>query len=160
MIGILINSLVFSIIYLFENYNFSLIFFIIALISLNDILAYLVGRKFGKTKVFPNISPNKSLEGTLAGFFSTIIISVMYAYYSELSIFYLGLFGLLMGIFGLAGDLYVSAFKRRLNIKDISNIIPGHGGLLDRFDSYLFCLPLSVIFLKFFINFYSGIKDE
>ena len=98
MIGILINSLVFSIIYLFENYNFSLIFFIIALISLNDILAYLVGRKFGKTKVFPNISPNKSLEGTLAGFFSTIIISVMYAYYSELSIFYLGLFGLLMGI--------------------------------------------------------------
>ena len=150
MIGVLINSLVFSIIYLFENYNFSLIFFIIALISLNDTLAYIVGRKVGKTKVFPNISPNKSLEGTFAGFFATILISVVDAYYSQLNIIYLGLFGLLMGIFGLAGDLYVSAFKRKLNIKDISNIIPGHGGLLDRFDSYLFCLPLSVIFFEIF----------
>ena len=122
-----------------------------ALINVNDVMAYLVGRKIGKTKIFPNISPKKSLEGTLAGIIFTIIISFFYAYFLNLDYFSYILLGFLIGVVGLFGDLYISLFKRKLKIKDISDIIPGHGGFLDRFDSYLFCIPLSILMLKTFL---------
>ena len=134
---------------MFEKYNIELIILVIFLISINDIMAYAVGKKIGKTKVFPKISPNKSLEGTLTGIFFTICVSLTYAIYFKLDLMYFSFFGLFIGIFGLFGDLYISSFKRKLNIKDISNFIPGHGGLLDRLDSYLFCMPLSIIFFEY-----------
>ena len=151
LISSLINLLIFSFFYLVEIYNIHFIFLIISLISVNDVMAYLVGRKIGKTKIFPNISPKKSLEGTLAGIIFTIIISLFYAYFLNLDYFSYILLGFLIAIVGLFGDLYISIFKRKLKIKDISNIIPGHGGFLDRFDSYLFCIPLSILMLKTFL---------
>ena len=152
LISSLINLLIFSFFYLVEIYNIYFIFLIISLISINDVMAYLVGRKIGKTKIFPNISPNKSFEGTLAGIVFTIIISFFYAHFLNLDYFSYILLGFLISITGLVGDLYISFFKRKLRIKDISNILPGHGGFLDRFDSYLFCIPLSIFMLKTFLN--------
>ena len=150
LVGFLINLLMFSFFYLFENWDISLIVFLILLISINDITAYLSGKKLGRNKIFPKISPNKSLEGTLIGIISTIAVSIVYANFFDFDVFNFCIFGFLMAILGLIGDLFISSFKRRLKIKDISNILPGHGGILDRLDSYLFCLPFSIIFFEMF----------
>ncbi len=152
LISSLINILIFSFFYLVETNNVYFIFLIIALVSINDVMGYLIGRRIGKTKIFPKISPNKSLEGTFAGIIFTIFVSIYYAHFFNFDYFSYFLLGLLISLIGLVGDLYVSLFKRKLNIKDISNIIPGHGGFLDRFDSYLFCMPLSIIMLKTFLE--------
>lgn len=120
----------------------------------NDTGAYCTGSLFGKHKLFPRISPAKSWEGSIGGGLLVLIVaSVMYYIESQgenLSglnlIEWLGL-GLVVVVFGTLGDLVESLLKRTLGIKDSGNILPGHGGILDRFDSSFMAIPASVVYL-------------
>ncbi len=150
MVGFLINSTFFSIIHIIENQNleYKLIFIIISMISLCDIFAFLIGKKFGKLKIFPKISPNKTMEGYIGSTFCTLFLfTLIFLHYNftDLNLFF---YVILIIISSFIGDLYVSYFKRTLNIKDLGKLFPGHGGVLDRIDSWLFSFPLSVLILQ------------
>ena len=122
---------------------------------INDAGAYCVGSLLGRHKLFPRISPGKSWEGSIGGAVLVVAAAVLIWYYTD---FYdvndLGLtayewagLGLIVVIFGTWGDLIESLFKRTLGIKDSGNVLPGHGGMLDRFDSTLMAVPASVVYL-------------
>lgn len=118
----------------------------------SDTGAYLSGSLFGKHKLFPRISPAKSWEGSIGGAILVLLVSVLIWYIepnnaSGLNIFeWMGL-GLVVVFFGTWGDLVESLFKRTIGIKDSGNILPGHGGMLDRFDSSLLAIPAAVIYI-------------
>ena len=121
----------------------------------NDTGAYLCGYLFVKHKLFPRISPGKSWEGSIGGGILVIAVAVLVWYLTEqYQLNQLGLsalewagLGLTVVIFGTWGDLVESLFKRTLGIKDSGNILPGHGGMLDRFDSSLLAIPAAVVYL-------------
>lgn len=122
---------------------------------MNDTGAYLCGSLLGKHKLFPRISPGKSWEGSIGGGVLVIAIAVLVWYLTDqYQLNQLGLsaiewagLGLTVVIFGTWGDLVESLFKRTLGIKDSGNILPGHGGMLDRFDSSLLAIPAAVVYL-------------
>lgn len=122
---------------------------------MNDTGAYLCGSLLGRHKLFPRISPGKSWEGSIGGGLLVIAIAVLVWYITEqYGVNDLGLsacewagLGLVIVIFGTWGDLIESLFKRTLGIKDSGNILPGHGGMLDRFDSSLLAIPAAVVYL-------------
>ena len=151
IIGFLINSTFFSIIYLITNQNleYKLIFIIITIISFCDTFAYLIGKKFGNYNIFPKISPNKTIEGYIGGAFCSLFLIIIIFLYYNLKDLNLILYVIIIIISSFAGDLYVSFFKRKLNIKDLGKLFPGHGGVLDRIDSWLFTFPLSFLILYF-----------
>ena len=116
---------------------------------ITDSFAYIFGSKFGKAKILPKISPNKTWIGCIAGYFScTVFIYLLYQYHyftNSLYIFTLEdviILGLISGVFGQAGDFFESYFKRSFSIKDSGTLLQGHGGFLDRFDSLLFVVPM------------------
>ena len=119
----------------------------------NDTGAYCSGSLFGKHKLFPRISPAKSWEGSIGGGIFVIIAAIIIGYIANdgeahrLSILgWVGL-GVVVAVFGTWGDLVESLFKRTLGVKDSGNTLPGHGGMLDRFDSSLMAIPAAVIYL-------------
>lgn len=122
---------------------------------INDAGAYCVGSLLGRHKLFPRISPGKSWEGSIGGAVLVVAAAVLIWYYTDLyHVNDLGLtayewagLGLIVVIFGTWGDLIESLFKRTLGIKDSGNVLPGHGGMLDRFDSTLMAVPASVVYL-------------
>ena len=115
----------------------------------NDTFAYLVGKYFGKHKLLERVSPKKTIEGFIGGFIFTLFSCYLIAIYFEtlLTIQWL-IIGVIIGIFGVIGDLTESAFKRKFNIKDSSQLIPGHGGFLDRLDSIIVAAPIVYIYLQ------------
>lgn len=122
---------------------------------INDTGAYLCGSLLGRHKLFPRISPGKSWEGSIGGGVLVVLLALLVWYLSEQyeenplglsAIEWAGL-GLTVVIFGTWGDLVESLFKRTLGIKDSGNILPGHGGMLDRFDSSLMAIPAAVVYL-------------
>ena len=117
-----------------------------------DSAAYFIGRKFGKHKLMPSVSPQKSIEGAIAGFIASSIFFVILSNYfiADIPLHLSIVLGIIIGIFGQIGDLIESKFKRDADIKDSSNIIPGHGGVLDRFDSIIFVVPFVFIILILF----------
>lgn len=126
--------------------SFQMILYALLIVWITDSGAYLIGRKIGKHKLAPHISPNKTIEGSLGGTLSAVIIVGFYLYFFADQNFYslpvmLGL-TFIFSLGGQLGDLIESAFKRHYGVKDSGNILPGHGGILDRFDSLLFVLPL------------------
>lgn len=106
----------------------------------NDSSAYFIGRKWGKRKLWPHISPNKTLEGSLAGIIAGVFLSILVylGFSSEGTILTAIWLGIIIASVGQLGDLLESAWKRTAGIKDSGHILPGHGGVLDRFDSLLF----------------------
>lgn len=112
-----------------------------------DIGAYFGGRAIGGKKLAPSISPGKTISGGVAGLISGVVMAFIIAPYAGFMNGNIIVIGLIIGVLVQAGDLYESAFKRRMNIKDSSTIIPGHGGFLDRFDGYIFIIPLIVALL-------------
>lgn len=131
---------------LLETREIGLELLILVLITIwtTDICAYLFGRKIGKHKLAPNISPNKTIEGSVAGTVSAILVAGIYLYFVQIdgsNAWTLVLMALL-SMAGQFGDLVESAFKRYYNTKDSGRIFPGHGGVLDRFDSMLFVFPI------------------
>ena len=120
---------------------------------LNDTGAYCVGSLLGRHKLFPRISPGKSWEGSIGGGLLVVALAWAYGWYENqqgialLNEWQWAGLGLVIVIFGTWGDLVESLFKRTLGIKDSGNILPGHGGMLDRFDSSLLAIPAAVIYL-------------
>ncbi len=121
-----------------------------SLIWLYDTFAYIVGILIGKHRLFERISPKKSWEGAIGGAVITIGLSTLFPYFLPILKWNQWLiFSILIVIFSTYGDLIESLFKRSLNIKDSGKILPGHGGILDRFDSVLIASPIAFIYLQF-----------
>ncbi|MBE8727906.1 phosphatidate cytidylyltransferase [Flavobacterium hungaricum] len=112
--------------------------------ELNDVFQYLTGKAYGKRKITPVISPNKTLEGFLGGIFLTTILCNLLGLVllHDQSFLLYSLIGILIGVLGFLGDIYMSYVKRDAGVKDTGNLIPGHGGLLDRIDSLMFITPI------------------
>lgn len=129
-----------------------LIAFIIAFSA--DSGAYFVGRALGKHKLVPVISPNKTVEGALGGVASAVVLMLLYGLILDKSfgfdvIYWYGIiYGVLGALISMLGDLSFSVIKRQVNIKDYGNLIPGHGGVLDRFDSMMLVAPLVELLLR------------
>lgn len=123
---------------------------------ITDSCAYFAGRAFGKHKLAPVISPKKTIEGSIGGVVGTAVVMCLYGFivqkYANVSVEYIPLLvlGLLCGVVSQLGDLSASAIKREYGIKDYGNIMPGHGGVMDRFDSVLFVAPLVYHFINVF----------
>ncbi|MGO4887747.1 phosphatidate cytidylyltransferase [Anaerobacillus sp. MEB173] len=125
-----------------------IVFLILFLIWATDSGAYFIGRKFGKRKLWPEISPKKTIEGSLGGVACAFIVGIVfYSFVPVLdSMSTLVAVILLTSIFGQIGDLVESALKRHYGVKDSGHILPGHGGILDRFDSLIFVMPILHLF--------------
>jgi phosphatidate cytidylyltransferase len=120
------------------------IFYAFVVIWTTDSGAYFVGRKLGKNKLWPEISPNKTIEGFVGGIVTAIVFAFIFNMITDLFDSFLSLIivTLFVSVFGQIGDLVESALKRHYNVKDSGTLLPGHGGILDRFDSMIFILPI------------------
>ena len=123
--------------------------YLVLLVSVMDIFAYIGGNIFGVKKIAPTISNGKTIEGTLIGLFFSILTSVLIKDLIDINFLYALILGFTIGLFSFFGDLLESFFKRRIGIKDSGKFIPGHGGFLDRFDGYILILPLFNLILIF-----------
>lgn len=151
LFGLIYITIPFSILSKINEYSeLNLVIYIFILIWTCDSSAYFGGKAFGKNKLSP-VSPNKTWEGSASGFLLTITASLVfhYIYPGKLSFNDALIAGIIIGIFSQAGDLFESMIKRYCDVKDSSEIIPGHGGILDRFDSVIFVTPLVYIYFKF-----------
>ncbi len=134
---------------LIANYNSNILLGAFILVWVNDSFAYLVGKNFGKQKLFEKISPKKTVEGFLGGLFFSCIASYFIANLTEtLNFTYWLILSIIISVFGTLGDLIESKFKRQASVKDSGAIMPGHGGLLDRLDSIIFAAPFIYLFLR------------
>ncbi len=132
-----------------DVYNPNILLGSFILVWVNDSFAYLVGKNFGKQKLFEKISPKKTVEGFLGGLFFSCIASYFIATFTETLSFTSWLvLSIVVSVFGTLGDLIESKFKRQANVKDSGIIMPGHGGLLDRLDSIIFAAPFIYLFLR------------
>ena len=134
------------------KYGMHYIIFLFVNIWMLDTGAYFIGKKFGKHKLALLISPTKTIEGAIAGVITAIIVSLAYRYFFMQEIITNKdaiIFAIVISFVGQFSDLAESLFKRDCNIKDSGNILPGHGGMLDRFDSYLFCAPIFYYLIQF-----------
>ena len=131
-----------------KGYNPKILISILILIWTNDTFAYIVGKSIGKTKLFPSVSPKKTIEGFVGGVIFTIISSVLSSkFFIESKILYIWItIAIIVSIFSTLGDLIQSKFKRVAGIKDSGKIMPGHGGILDRLDSIIFVIPIINLF--------------
>ena len=142
----LLHFLVFDSITL--NYNFHVILGVFIIIWSNDTGAYLAGLKFGRTKLFERISPKKTWEGSMGGFvFAMVAAFFISRNFIDITFYNWLVLAFIIVFTGSLGDLVESMLMRSVNIKDSGNIIPGHGGILDRFDSFLFSVPFVVAYL-------------
>lgn len=151
LIGItLFLGIAFRYLIVFRNINIHYILYLMLITIMTDTFAHFFGTKVGKVKLCPNVSPNKTIEGMLGGtFFGTFIGAVYYKTFISLdiNIFYILMVSLLLSLVAQIGDLVFSAIKRKYGVKDYGNIMPGHGGVLDRLDSLIFALlTFSLIF--------------
>lgn len=125
---------------------------VIVLIWINDTFAYVVGNLLGKHKMTPRLSPGKTWEGFVGGIlFSLLGGWIIFKISGEFTMGNWITFSLLVGVLGLMGDLYESSLKRKMNVKNMGELLPGHGGILDRFDSLLFSAP-ALLLLMVLIN--------
>lgn len=129
-----------------------LIFSLLGTIWICDSAAFFFGTALGKHKLFPRISPKKSWEGAIFGFLFAILSMILFQkiFVNFLSINTAVALGIIIGVFGQVGDLVESLLKRDAGVKDSSNLIPGHGGIFDRFDSLLFSAPFIYYYLYYF----------
>ncbi|MED0687658.1 phosphatidate cytidylyltransferase [Anoxybacillus ayderensis] len=126
----------------------SYIFYALFLIWATDSGAYFIGRALGKRKLWEHISPNKTVEGAVGGILCALFVVSVYEWLSPFAPSFpmLLIATVILSVFGQLGDLVESAFKRHYGVKDSGAILPGHGGILDRFDSLLFILPILHLF--------------
>lgn len=139
-----------SLLHIESPYRNAQIYFCLATILMGDTGAYFIGSRFGKKKLVPKISPKKSCEGAIGGLLFSTLTAIALTYLFKLSfpIWYAVLIGIFLGIAGQIGDLIESAFKRAGGYKDSSNLLPGHGGFLDRIDSLILGIPIAYAFFS------------
>lgn len=124
---------------------------VLMVIWTSDIAAYYVGKNFGKKLLCPDISPKKTIEGAIGGTLFGIIMSISMGFLINLNLIHSTILGLIIVILAQLGDLCESLIKRDADVKDSGNILPGHGGILDRADSYVFSAPAAYYYIKFVI---------
>ncbi len=128
----------------------ALVLFLVLLTQLNDVSQYMAGKAFGKRKISPHVSPNKTVEGLVGGVIATTVLSMALApWLTPLTFWHSMAAGLLVSLAGFIGDLTISAIKRDLGRKDAGNLLPGHGGILDRVDSLSYTAPLFFHLFKY-----------
>jgi phosphatidate cytidylyltransferase len=120
----------------------ALLLFAMVIIWVGDTAAYFVGRSFGKYKLAPHLSPNKTWEGTAASFFGSLLVAVVFTRFMTVSLPHLLGMAAVGNVAGQVGDLLESAYKRSAGIKDSGSILPGHGGVLDRIDALILAIPV------------------
>ena len=136
-----------------HGYNPQIIISIFILIWTNDTFAYIIGSKIGKTPLYPKISPKKTWEGTVGGAICCGLAAVLLSKFligkdsHALGWFEYLMVGFIIGVFGTIGDLIESMFKRNAGIKDSGSFMPGHGGFLDRFDAFIFVIPMVFFYI-------------
>jgi phosphatidate cytidylyltransferase len=132
----------------------SWLFLIMVIVMTGDSAAYYVGSSFGKTKLYPAVSPKKSVEGSLGGLVGSVIGALISKalYFPELTVVDCIATALLLGVLGQLGDLFESLVKRSCGVKDSGTIFPGHGGILDRLDSILFAGPAAFYYAYFLLR--------
>lgn len=157
-LGFTIRYLIFSMCFLillpFNNQKYSpyLMISILVLIWVNDSFAFLVGKNIGKRKLFVSVSPKKTQEGFLGGFiFALIAAYIISTLNTDFTLTNWLIIATIVSIIGTIGDLVESKLKRQANIKDSGNIMPGHGGILDRLDSLLFAAPFVYLYINYLI---------
>lgn len=130
-----------------------LIWLVIITAFATDIMAYFTGFLFGKHKLCPNLSPKKTIEGAVGGALGSVVFSGLFGYFVVPNLLvHCMIIGLIGGILSQCGDLTASAYKRKMGIKDYGNLIPGHGGIMDRFDSVLFTAPVVYYYIILVLN--------
>jgi len=117
-----------------------------------DTCAYFFGRALGRTKIAPKLSPNKTVEGSIAGLVGTMAVAMLAGWVIDLPWYHGLALGVIFGVLSQLGDLSESSIKRELGIKDFGTIVPGHGGVLDRFDSLLFTGPAAYYYVVLFLQ--------
>jgi phosphatidate cytidylyltransferase len=133
--------------YLYELER-SLILIAVMISVVTDAFAFFAGKVLGRNKIFPTISPNKTLEGTIGGVVSSVVINslmitlIFQNSLKTLDVIMLSLMVFICAVAAVFGDLLISSIKRQANLKDTGSLIPGHGGLLDRIDSHILCIPV------------------
>ena len=139
-VGVLIDFIILTM----DNFDMGKIYvwliFIIAFAT--DTCAYFVGYAFGKHKLIPNVSPKKTIEGSIGGILGSTICCLIFGHIFNLNMVLMLILGSIGSIIAQIGDLFASSIKRYVGIKDYGNLIPGHGGILDRFDSVILVTPL------------------
>jgi phosphatidate cytidylyltransferase len=157
-LGVTIRYVIFSMCFLvllpFHKNSFHpyLMISILSIIWINDSFAFLVGKNFGSRKLFPSVSPRKTVEGFLGGLtFSLLSAFLISRLNFDFSVLNWLIIGLIVSVVGTIGDLVESKFKRQAKIKDSGTIMPGHGGILDRLDSLLFAAPFVYLYINFII---------
>lgn len=149
--GVLFLGFSMSLFYLYRSIGLNLIVFLFLITIITDSYAYFIGRLIGKNKLLEVISPKKTWEGTIGGsLVGTFVCTVYYITVIDpsVSIFQISVIILFLSLVGQFGDLFFSAIKRTYKVKDFSNIMPGHGGILDRLDSIIFVMLAFTFFLK------------
>lgn len=157
-LGVTIRYVIFSMCFLvllpFHKNSFHpyLMISVLSIIWINDSFAFLVGKNFGSRKLFPSVSPRKTVEGFLGGLtFSLLAAFLISKLNFDFSVLDWLVIGLIVSVIGTIGDLVESKFKRQAKIKDSGTIMPGHGGILDRLDSLLFAAPFVYLYINFII---------
>lgn len=159
LLGFMYAGVLFSFVYMVNRkMNGAFLVWLIFIGSwLSDTAAFYSGKLFGKNKLCPKVSPKKTIEGSLGGMIGATLFSGLFGiivsmYIDIMPIYHYFLIGALCGVFGQFGDLVASSIKRYVGIKDYSNLIPGHGGILDRFDSIIFSATVIFYYLTFIIK--------
>lgn len=130
------------------EYGRLVIFAFFVVIWATDAMAFFVGRQWGRHKLMVHVSPGKTWEGTIGGVVSAVIIGIVVAPLIHLRWYDAAIFAVVVSVVGVVGDLLESQFKRYVGVKDSGALLPGHGGILDRFDSALLALPFAYYLLK------------
>ena len=118
------------------------VLYLVLLTAFNDVLQYLWGKSFGKRKIIPKVSPNKTVEGFVGAFFTIMLLAWLFSFLTPFSGYEAVVAGAIISAFGFVGDVVISMIKRDMGVKDSGNLIPGHGGVLDRIDSLVYTAPL------------------
>ena len=137
-------------IYGFETATARLLCFFVFVVQISDVLQYVFGKFFGKNKIAPNVSPNKTVEGFVGGVLAAVALGTLFYWVTPFTPVQAALMSLAIGLSGFGGGIVMAAIKRDRGVKDYGSLIPGHGGMMDRIDSLCFAAPLFFHLTRYF----------